>query len=102
MNTSIGVKEVKAFTILELLLTLLIILIIASNSVSNYYEAKKAAKAISCKSYRRQMDLIQSMPEFDYTNNYEEFSDYTSVVDEMVLMYNKCFECHPKVTNNNW
>lgn len=102
MITSIGVEKVKAFTILELLLTLLIILIIVSNSVSNYYEAKKAANAVSCKSYRRQMDLIQNMPEFDYTNNYEEFSDYTSVIDEMVLMYNKCFQCHPKVTNNNW
>ena len=48
------------------------------------------------------METVQSMPEFDYTTQYGEFSDYSSVIDEMVFMYNECFRCHPSVTNNEW
>ena len=92
----------KGFTLLELLLVITIIMLIASMSLESYYQAKRRAEAVRCKTYRKQMETVQSMPEFDYTTQYEEFSDYSSVVDEMVFMYNECFRCHPSVTNNEW
>ena len=92
----------KGFTVLELLLVIAIIMLIASMSLQSYYQAKKQAEIVRCKTYRKQMETVQSMPEFDYTTQYEEFSDYSSVVDEMVFMYNECFRCHPSVTNNEW
>ena len=90
----------KGFTLLELLLVITIIMLIASMSLQSYYQAKRQAEAVRCKNYRKQMETVQSMPEFDYTTKYGEFSEYTSVVDEMVFMYNECFRCHPSVTNN--
>ena len=75
----------KGFTLLELLLVIVIIMLIASMSLQSYYQAKKQAEIVRCKTYRKQMETVQSMPEFDYTTQYEEFSDYSSVVDEMVL-----------------
>ena len=90
----------KGFTVLELLLVITIIMLIASMSLQSYYQAKRQAEAVRCKTYRKQMEIVQSMPEFDYTTKYGEFSEYTSVVDEMVFMYNECFRCHPSVTNN--
>ena len=92
----------KGFTVLELLLVIAIIMLIASMSLQSYYQAKRQAEAVRCKTYRKQMEAVQSMPEFDYTTKYGEFSEYTSVVDEMVFMYNECFRCHPSVTNNEW
>jgi prepilin-type N-terminal cleavage/methylation domain-containing protein len=92
----------KGFTLLELLLVIVIIMLIASMSLQSYYQAKKQAEIVRCKTYRKQMETVQSMPEFDYTTQYEEFSDYSSVVDEMVFMYNECFRCHPSATNNEW
>jgi|TARA_B100000085_G_scaffold254467_1_gene253619 Tfp pilus assembly protein PilE len=92
----------KGFTVLELLLVITIIMLIASMSLQSYYQAKKQAEAVRCKTYRKQMETVQSMPEFDYTTKYGEFSKYSSVVDEMVFMYNECFRCHPSVTNNEW
>ena len=92
----------KGFTLLELLLVITIIMLIASMSLQSYYQAKRQAEAVRCKTYRKQMETVQSMPEFDYTTKYGEFSKYSSVVDEMVFMYNECFRCHPSVTNNEW
>ena len=92
----------KGFTLLELLLVIVIIMLIASMSLQSYYQAKKQAEIVRCKTYRKQMEIVQSMPEFDYTTQYEEFSDYSSVIDEMVFMYNECFRCHPSTTNNEW
>ena len=92
----------KGFTVLELLLVITIIMLIASMSLQSYYQAKRQAEAVRCKTYRKQMETVQSMPEFDYTTKYGEFSKYSSVVDEMVFMYNECFRCHPSVTNNEW
>ena len=92
----------KGFTLLELLLVIVIIMLIASMSLQSYHQAKRQAEAVRCKTYRKQMETIQSMPEFDYATKYGEFSEYTSVVDEMVFMYNECFRCHPSVTNNEW
>ena len=89
----------KGFTLLELLLVITIIMLIASMSSQSYYQAKRQAEAVRCKTYRKQMETVQSMPEFDYTTKYGEFAEYTSVVDEMVFMYNECFRCHPSVTN---
>ena len=90
----------KGFTVLELLLVIAIIMLIASMSLQSYYQAKKQAEAVRCKTYRKQMETVQSMPEFDYTTKYGEFSEYTSVVDEMVFMYNECFRCHPSVSRD--
>lgn len=92
----------SGYTLLELLLTITIIALIMSMSLQSYHHAKRQVEAVRCKTYRKQMEIIQSMPEFDYTTKYGEFSDYTSVVDEMVFMYNECFRCHPSVTNNEW
>ena len=88
----------KGYTLLELLLALVIILILTSNAIAAYHKAKNAAKEAQCNSYRRQMELIQSMPEFDYTFDYGEHSDFSSVVDDMVLMYNQCYKCHKPAT----
>ena len=90
------------YTLLELLLTIVIIALIVSMSFQSYHHAKRQAEAVRCKTYRKQMEVVQSMPEFDYTTQYGEFSEYSSVVDEMVFMYNECFRCHPSVTNNEW
>ena len=90
----------SGYTLLELLLTIVIIALIISMSLQSYHQAKRQAEAVRCKSYRKQMEIVQSMPEFDYTTQYGEFSKYSSVIDEMVFMYNECFRCHPSVTNN--
>ena len=90
----------KGFTVLELLLVITIIMLIASMSLQSYYQAKRQAEAVRCKTYRKQMEAVQSMPEFDYTTKYGEFSEYTSVIDEMVFMYNECFRCHPSVSTD--
>ena len=68
----------KGFTLLELLLVITIIMLIASMSLESYYQAKRQAEAVRCKTYRKQMETVQS------------------------LMYNECFRCHPSVNDNNW
>ena len=92
----------SGYSLLELLLTVIIIAMMISTPLQSYHQAKRQAEAVRCKSYRKQMEIVQSMPEFDYTTQYGEFSDYSSVIDEMIFMYNECFRCHPSVTNNEW
>tara|TARA_R100000008_G_scaffold71605_1_gene49482 strand:- start:306 stop:605 length:300 start_codon:yes stop_codon:yes gene_type:complete len=90
-----GMKH--GFTLLELLLTITVILLLVALSLETYSKTKKSAEYARCKLYRQQMEIIHELPEFDYSRDYGERSPFSSVVDEMVLMYNECYRCH-KVT----
>ena len=68
----------SGYTLLELLLTIVIIALIVSMSLQSYHQAKRQAEAVRCKTYRKQMEIVQSMSEFDYTTKYGDCLLYTS------------------------
>ena len=92
----------KGFTLLEMLMAITIIALLVSMAVQSYKSAKDKARYVACVSYRRQMEIIDFVPEWTYTTDYSEGTDIYRIIDEMVLAYNKCFECHGSVSNNNW
>ena len=92
----------KGFTLLEMLMAITIIALLVSMAVQSYKSAKDKARYVACVSYRRQMEIIDFVPEWTYTTDYSEGTDIYRIIDEMVLAYNKCFECHGSVINNDW
>ena len=90
------------FTLLEMLMAITIIALLVSMAVQSYKSAKDKARYAACVSYRRQMEAIDFVPEWTYTTDYSEGTDIYRIIDEMVLAYNKCFECHASVNNNDW
>ena len=91
----------RAFTLLEMLMTITIIALLAAMAVESYKSAKDKARYAACISYRRQMEAIDFVPEWTYTTDYSEGTDIHRIIDEMVLAYNKCFECHGAANNND-
>ena len=80
--------NIKAFTLLELLLTITIIALITSLSLQSYANAKRAARIASCKTYRKQIETFQEMPEYSYP------SIQNKDLQLLIKTYDQCFQCH--------
>ena len=78
----------KAFTLLELLLSITIIALLISLSVQSYANAKRATRVASCKVYRKQIETFHQMPEYSFPI----ISD--SDLQLLIQTYDQCFQCH--------
>ena len=78
----------KAFTVLELLLTITVILLLVSLSLQSYANAQRQARIAACKVYRKQIETFREMPEYNLTT----ISD--SDIKLLVQTYNQCYNCH--------
>ena len=78
----------KAFTLLELLLTITIIALLTSLALQSYANAKRAARIAACKTYRKQIETFYEMPEYSFP----------SITDQdlrlLIKTYDQCFQCH--------
>jgi len=71
----------KAFTVLELLLVITVIMLLISLSLQAYANA-------ACKVYRKQVETFHEMPEYDLPT----ISD--SDIKALVKTYDQCYQCH--------
>ena len=55
----------KAFTVLELLLVITVIMLLISLSLQAYANAQRQARIAACKVYRKQIETFHEMPEYD-------------------------------------
>ena len=78
----------QSFTLLELLLTVAVIALLCSLSLQSYANAKRQAQIAACQVYKKQIDTLKSMPEYNNT--------YITPEDIMTLVktYDRCYECH--------
>ena len=85
----------KAFTLLELLVTLTIILILVAMLLSALSKAKEAAQIAECHNYRRQLTIYYYAEGYD-ENGFTQPRDYSfkeELLDEWIIE-NKCYEWH--------
>ena len=85
----------KAYTLLELLVTLTIILILVAMLLSALSKAKEAAQIAECHNYRRQLTIYYYAEGYD-ENGFTQPRDYSfkeELLDEWIIE-NKCYECH--------
>lgn len=78
----------KGYTLLELLLTITIIALLTALSIQSYSNAKRRAQIAACQTYKRQVDLLKAMPE--YNSVYIHPND----IQLLVKTYDRCYECH--------
>ena len=78
----------QSFTLLELLLTITVIALLCGLSMQNYANAKRQAQIAACQVYKKQIDALKSMPE--YNNAYMTPED----IKTLVKTYDRCYECH--------
>ena len=78
----------KAFTLLELLLTITIIILVITLSLQSYAEAKRSARIAACKVYRKQIETFYEMPEY----NFPTISDHD--IKLLIRTYDQCYQCH--------
>ena len=78
----------QSFTLLELLLTITVIALLCSLSLQSYVNAKRQAQIAACQVYKKQMDLLKSMPE------YNSFKLELKDIETLVKIYDRCYECH--------
>ena len=78
----------QSFTLLELLLTISVIALLCSLALQSYANAKRQAQIAACQVYKKQIDTLKSMPEYNNT--------YITPEDIMTLVktYDRCYECH--------
>ena len=78
----------KGFTVLELLLTITVIFLLISLSLQTYSNAKRQAQIAACQVYKKQIDTLKNMPEYN--------SQYITAEDIKILVktYDRCYECH--------
>ena len=78
----------QRFTLLELLLTIAVIALLCSLALQSYANAKRQAQIAACQVYKKQIDTLKSMPEYNNT--------YITPEDIMTLVktYDRCYECH--------
>ena len=78
----------QSFTLLELLLTIAVIALLCSLALQSYANAKRQAQIAACQVYKKQIDTLKSMPEYNNT--------YITPEDIMTLVktYDRCYECH--------
>ena len=78
----------KGYTFLELLLTITIIALLTALAAQAYNNAKRQAQIAACQTYKRQVDLLKAMPE--YNSVYIHPDD----IKILVKTYDRCYECH--------
>ena len=78
----------QGYTLLELLLTITIIALLCALAAQSYANAKRKAQIAACQVYKKQMDTLKSMPE--YNNTYMTPED----INTLVRTYDRCYECH--------
>ena len=78
----------QSFTLLELLLTITVIALLCGLSIQSYANAKRQAQIAACQVYKKQIDTLKNMPEYN--------SQYITAEDIKVLVktYDRCYECH--------
>ena len=78
----------QSFTLLELLLTITVIALLCGLSIQNYANAKRQAQIAACQVYKKQIDTLKNMPEYN--------SPYITAEDIKILAktYDRCYECH--------
>ena len=78
----------QSFTLLELLLTITVIALLCGLSIQNYANAKRQAQIAACQVYKKQIDTLKNMPEYN--------SQYITAEDIKILAktYDRCYECH--------
>mgnify|MGYP003147257682 CR=1 FL=1 len=78
----------QGYTLLELLLTITIIALLCVLAIQSYANAKRKAQITACQIYKKQIDTLKSMPE--YNNTYITPKD----INTLVKIYDRCYECH--------
>ena len=78
----------QGYTLLELLLTITIIALLCALAAQSYANAKRQAQIAACQVYKKQIDTLKRMPEYNTT--------YITPEDIMTLVktYDRCYECH--------
>ena len=77
----------QGYTLLELLLTITIIALLCALAAQSYANAKRQAQIAACQVYKKQIDALKSMPE--YNNAYMTPED----IKTLVKTYDRCYEC---------
>ena len=78
----------KGYTLLELLLTITIIALLTALAAQAYSNAKRQAQIAACQTYKRQVDLLKAMPEYNSVNIHADD------IQLLVKTYDRCYECH--------
>ena len=78
----------QSFTLLELLLTIVVIALICSLALQNYVNAKRRAQIAACQVHKKQVDMLKNMPEYNISKL--EPKD----IEILVKVYDRCYECH--------
>tara|TARA_R100000008_G_scaffold24680_1_gene13287 strand:+ start:243 stop:518 length:276 start_codon:yes stop_codon:yes gene_type:complete len=78
----------QSFTLLELLLTIAVIALLCSLSLQSYVNAKRKAQIAACQVYKKQIDTLKRMPEYNMTELRPED------IEILVKVYDRCYECH--------
>ena len=78
----------QSFTLLELLLTIAVIALLCSLSLQSYINAKRKAQIAACQVYKKQVDMLKNMPEYNITKLQPED------IEIIVKVYDRCYECH--------
>ena len=55
----------QGYTLSELLLTITIIALLCALAVQSYTNAKRRAQIAACQVYKKQIDALKSMPEYN-------------------------------------
>ena len=89
----------KAFTLIELLITITIISILVAMLLTSVAKAKQAAMVAQCHNYRRQL-LIYYFAEDDdqdYNPSYRNIALYNvkrELMPDHRIIQSKCYDCH--------
>ena len=78
----------QSFTLLELLLAIAVIALLCSLSLQSYVNAKRKAQIAACQVYKKQIDTLKRMPEYNITELRPED------IEILVKVYDRCYECH--------
>ena len=78
----------QSFTLLELLLAIAVIALLCSLSLQSYVNAKRKAQIAACQVYKKQIDTLKRMPEYNMTELRPED------IEILVKVYDRCYECH--------
>ena len=99
MKQNIGGHKMKAFSLIELLVTVTIISILVAMLLASLAAAKQSASVAQCHNYRRQLIIYYFAEDYDqyYNPSYRDIAQY-NVKRELMLEHriiqNKCYDCH--------
>ena len=99
MKQNIGNHKMKAFSFIELLVTVTIISILVAMLLTSLAAAKQSASFAQCHNYRRQLIIYYFAEDYDqyYNPSYRDIAQY-NVKRELMLEHriiqDKCYNCH--------